>query len=63
VHPIFLTPDGEELDYVLFSAYEAGLFDASANDYDILASATIDEDNDKLTSVAGVKPITKMTIA
>ena len=63
VHPIFLTPDGEELDYVLFSAYEAGLFDASANDYDILASATIDEDNDKLTSVAGVKPVTKMTIA
>ena len=58
VHPIFMTPEGEELDYVLFSAYEGGLYDASNHSYAIGTASGVDFNNDKLSSVSGVKPIT-----
>lgn len=58
IHPIFTTPEGEELDYVLFSAYEGGLYDVSANSYAIGTASNVDFNNDKLSSVSGVKPIT-----
>lgn len=58
LHPIFKTASGEELDYVLFSAYEGGLYDSSESAYISDTSVTVDFDNDKLTSVSGTKPIT-----
>ena len=58
VHPIFKTASGDELDYVLFSAYEGTLYDNSASAYVNSTSVTVDFDNDKLSSVSGAKPIT-----
>lgn len=58
LHPIFKTSDGQELDYVLLSAYEGGLYDVSARSYATTTAANVDFSNDQLSSVAGTKPIT-----
>jgi len=57
LHPLFKNASGEELDYVLISAYEGTLYDASSNSYWTRDVAGIDFDNDKLSSVRGYKPI------
>ena len=49
---------GEELDYVLFSAYEGGLYDVSEGGYFGTTPAGVDFDHDKLSSVINTKPIT-----
>ena len=58
VHPLFIDDNGEELDYVLFSAYEGGLYDVSENSYPSVTPTNVDFNNDKLSSVSGTKPIT-----
>ncbi len=58
LHPIFKSADGQELDYVLFSAYEGGLYDVSASRYVDTTAIGVDYTQDKMTSVAGTKPIT-----
>ena len=58
LHPIFKTSDGQELDYVLLSAYEGGLYDVSAHSYATTTAANVDFSNDQLSSIAGTKPIT-----
>lgn len=51
LHPLFKRPDGTELNYVLISAYEGS---AESDDND---SSSINFNTTKLSSVAGVKPI------
>lgn len=58
LHPLFITPEGEELDYVLMPAYEGSVYDSSENAYDLNDSITIDFNNDKLSSIGGAKPVT-----
>ena len=58
LHPLFITENGDELDYVLLSAYEGGLEDVSAQTYATETPVDVDFNNDKLISVAGTKPIT-----
>ena len=58
LHPIFKTADGQELDYVLLSAYEGGLYDVSMNSYATTTAINVDFSNDQLSSIAGTKPIT-----
>lgn len=58
LHPLFKDANGEELDYVLLSAYEGGLYDVSAGTYSTTTSTGVDFNNDKMTSIAGTKPIT-----
>lgn len=58
LHPIFRLPNDEELDYVLFSAYEGGLQDVSENFYATGVVSDVDFNSDKMSSVAGTKPIT-----
>lgn len=58
IHPLFVAADGSELDYVLLSAYESCAYDVSASAYDLTDSDSIDFTTDKLSSIAGVKPIT-----
>lgn len=56
VHPAFIK-DGKELDKIYVSAFEASVYDASASKYitdDMLAADTA---ADKLSSIAGVKPV------
>lgn len=57
LHPIFINENNEELDYVLLPAYEGSLYDNSISAYNIDSTVTIDFNNDKLSSIAGVKPI------
>ena len=58
LHPIFKLPNGEELDYVLFSAYEGGLQDVSEGTYFNTTPTNIDFANDKMTSIINTKPVT-----
>ena len=56
IHPLFVK-DGETLDYVLLSAYESTGYDVSESSYDTEDSDVIDYTTDKLSSIAGAKPI------
>lgn len=59
LHPAFYDENGNEVDYILLSAYEASMYDASAEAY---VNDSVDEsiayaDGDLLCSLAGQKPI------
>lgn len=59
LHPAFCDENGNEVDYILFSAYEGSMYDVSAAEYvnDGTNTDTAIETGDLLCSVAGVKPI------
>ena len=57
LHPLFIDNEGNELEYVLLSAYEGCTFDKSANQYNLNDNGLVDFDNDMLSSIAGAKPI------
>lgn len=59
LHPAFYDANGNEVDYILLSAYEGSMYDASADAY---VNDSVDESiayaaGDLLCSVAGKKPI------
>lgn len=59
LHPAFYDESGNEIDYILLSAYEGSMFDASADAY---VNDSVDEsiayaEGDLLCSIAGKKPI------
>ena len=56
VHPLFINEEGEEVDYALLPAYDGSIYDTSAEEYytDDRSGVTFGED--KLSSIAGVKP-------
>lgn len=56
LHPLFKNGD-EELDYVLLSAYEGNIYDASAEAYATNNSVNIDINADKLSSIANIQPL------
>ncbi len=56
LHPLFINENGEELDYVLLSAFEGSVYDTSAQAYDTNNNIPYNVLEDKLSSVAGVKP-------
>ena len=58
LHPLFIAPNGDELDYVLLSAYEGGVEDVSEHTYATGTASNVDFNNDKMISIAGTKPIT-----
>ena len=57
LHPAFIDENGEELEYILISAYEGCAYDVSNNSYLLRDDAGIDFNNDKLSSIAGAKPL------
>lgn len=59
LHPAFYDANGNEIDYILFSADEGSMFDVSAKAYvnDNIDESIVYEDGDLLCSVAGKKPI------
>lgn len=59
LHPAFYDVNGNEVDYILLSAYEGSMYDVSASEYvnDGTNTETAIETGDLLCSVAGVKPI------
>ena len=61
IHPGFINENGDEVDYILISAYEGSLFDTSA-DVHILNDAQVADFNaDKLSSIANAKPISGLS--
>ena len=57
LHPLFIAENGEELDYVLLSAYEGSAYKTGSATYDQLDGLGINFNTDMLSSIAGVKPI------
>ena len=57
LHPLFINEAGEEVDYVLLSAYEASAYKTATSAYDLTDSSDVNLLNDKLSSIAGAKPI------
>lgn len=56
VHPAFINEDGLEVDYILIGAYEASIYDTSANAYLKQDEQVADFDKDLLCSISNVKP-------
>ena len=59
LHPLFYDANGNEVEYVLLSAYEGCLYDVSAGDYinDNAPGSYTYAQGDRLCSVAGKKPV------
>lgn len=59
LHPAFYDENGNEIDYILFSADEGSMYDVSTQAYvnDNVDESITYEDGDLLCSVAGKKPI------
>ena len=59
LHPLFYDANGNEVEYVLLSAYEGSLYDVSAGDYinDNAPGSYTYAQGDRLCSVAGKKPV------
>lgn len=59
LHPAFYDENGNEVDYILFSAYEGSMYDVSEDKYvnDNIDTSIAYANGDLLCSVAGKKPI------
>ena len=62
LHPAFIM-DGQELDKVYVSAFEATSYDVSASTYITNDAQTVDFSNDKIASIAGAKPMSGLSQA
>ena len=61
VHPAFVKPDGTERDFYYIGAYEACIYDVSASAYILDDAQVADFANDKLSSIAGNRPVSGLT--
>ena len=57
LHPAFIDENGEEIEYILLSAYEGCAYDTSAAAYIKNDAAGVNVSEDKLSSIAGAKPL------
>lgn len=60
LHPAFIM-NGQELEKVYVSAYEATSYDVSASAYITNDAQTVDFSNDKIASIAGAKPMSGLS--
>lgn len=60
LHPAFIM-NGQELEKVYVSAYEATSYDVSASTYITNDAQTVDFSNDKIASIAGAKPMSGLS--
>lgn len=58
LHPAFYDKNGNEVDYILMSAYEGCIYDTSANAYMLNDEQVMDVSKDKFSSIAGARPAT-----
>lgn len=56
LHPAFYDASGNEIDYVLTSAYEGSIYDASASAYLLNDEQVMNTGEDKFSSIAGARP-------
>ena len=58
LHPAFYDKNGNEVDYILMSAYEGCIYDTSASAYLKNDEQVMDASKDKFSSIAGARPAT-----
>lgn len=58
LHPAFYDKNGNEVDYILMSAYEGCIYDTSANAYLKNDEQVMDASKDKFSSIADARPAT-----
>lgn len=58
LHPAFYDKNGNEVDYILMSAYEGCIYDTSASAYMLNDEQVMDASKDKFSSIAGARPAT-----
>lgn len=58
LHPAFYDKNGNEVDYILMSAYEGCIYDTSENAYMLNDEQVMDASKDKFSSIAGARPAT-----
>lgn len=58
IHPMFLDSENHELEYVLLPAYEGCAYSVANGTYNLTDAQNVNLTNDKLSSIAGAKPIT-----
>lgn len=63
LHPAFYNENGEAVSYILISAYEGSLYDTSAGAYITNDAQVMNAGEDKLCSIANVKPASCKTQA
>ena len=64
LHPLFYDENGNELEYVLLSAYEGGVYDTSSSTYITNANVnTVTVSEDKLSSIIDCKPQAELSIS
>lgn len=56
LHPAFYDKNGNEVDYILMSAYEGCIYDTSASVYLKNDEQVMDASKDKFSSIAGARP-------
>lgn len=56
LHPAFYDKNGNEVDYILMSAYEGCIYDTSANAYLKNDEQVMDASKDKFSSIADARP-------
>lgn len=56
LHPAFYDKNGNEVDYILMSAYEGCIYDTSASAYLKNDEQVMDAPKDKFSSIAGARP-------
>lgn len=56
LHPAFYDKNGNEVDYILMSAYEGCIYDTSASAYLKNDEQVMKETEDKFSSIAGARP-------
>lgn len=56
LHPAFYDKNGNEVDYILMSAYKGCIYDTSANAYLKNDEQVMDASKDKFSSIAGARP-------
>ena len=61
LHPAFYDTNGNEIDYVMFSAYEGSVYDTSASAYILNDAQTTDFSTDKICSIANAKPMSGLS--
>lgn len=61
LHPAFYDKNGNEVDYILMSAYEGCIYDTSANAYLKNDEQVMDAFKDKFSSIAGARPASSVS--
>lgn len=61
LHPAFYDASGNEVDYIMLSAYEGSIYDVSESAFILDDAQVMDYGTDKFCSIAGAKPASGKT--